>query len=203
MKTTSIQFSLAVIAIGLCSACSGNKQESHDAHHHGDDPTAAETPVREASKPQFQVNTEFQQQLGEFFSAYVALKDAFVASDADKVKTQAQASGAALEKIDMKLLSGAAHNDWMVYLAPMQASLRDIEASGDIEAQRKSFSTLSDNLYKSIKAFGLGGKEAYYEFCPMAFDNKGGYWLSDEEKIRNPYFGDKMLTCGNVEEKLQ
>jgi Cu(I)/Ag(I) efflux system membrane fusion protein len=203
MKTSSIQCSIAAIAIGLFSACSGNKQESHDAHHHDDDQTAAESPAREASKPQFQVDEKFQQQLGDFFTAYVALKDAFVSSDADQVKTEAKASSAALEKVDMKLLSGAAHNDWMVYLSPMQSSLKGIEASGDIEAQRQSFSTLSDNLYKSIKAFGLGGKEAYYEFCPMAFNNKGGYWLSDEEKIRNPYFGDKMLTCGNVEEKLQ
>lgn len=32
--------------------------------------------------------------------------------------------------------------------------------------------------------------------------NEGAYWLSDQQ-IRNPYFGEKMLTCGSVEEKLQ
>jgi Cu(I)/Ag(I) efflux system membrane fusion protein len=37
----------------------------------------------------------------------------------------------------------------------------------------------------------------------MAFNNEGAYWLSDSEQIRNPYFGDKMLTCGVVKEKLQ
>jgi Cu(I)/Ag(I) efflux system membrane fusion protein len=103
----------------------------------------------------------------------------------------------------MKLLTGAPHNDWMSYLAPMDNSLKEIQSNTDIESQRKAFSTLSDNLYRSIKAFGLGGKEAYYDFCPMAFDNKGGYWLSDQKQIRNPYFGDKMLTCGAVQETLQ
>ena len=32
----------------------------------------------------------------------------------------------------------------------------------------------------------------------MANDNNGADWLSSEEEIRNPYFGDKMLTCGLV-----
>ena len=32
----------------------------------------------------------------------------------------------------------------------------------------------------------------------MLNDPKGGDWLSGEKEIRNPYFGDKMLTCGFV-----
>jgi Cu(I)/Ag(I) efflux system membrane fusion protein len=85
----------------------------------------------------------------------------------------------------------------------MESALKEIQASSDIEQQRKAFSALSDSVYKSIKAFGLGGATAYYEYCPMAFDNEGAYWLSDAEQIRNPYFGDKMLTCGSVKEKLK
>jgi hypothetical protein len=81
--------------------------------------------------------------------------------------------------------------------------LKEIQASTDIEAQRKAFSSLSDNLYKSVKAFGLGGTEAFYDYCPMAFNNEGAYWLSDQQQIKNPYFGDKMLTCGSVKEKLK
>jgi Cu(I)/Ag(I) efflux system membrane fusion protein len=103
----------------------------------------------------------------------------------------------------MKLLTGAAHNDWMAHLGTMESSLKEIMSASDIEAQRKSFSALSDSFYKSIKAFGLGGSTAYYEFCPMAFDNEGAYWLSDAEQIRNPYFGDKMPNCGMVKEKLK
>lgn len=35
--------------------------------------------------------------------------------------------------------------------------------------------------------------------CPMAFDNKGAKWLQLGEKLRNPYFGSEMLTCGSTE----
>ena len=99
--------------------------------------------------------------------------------DAGKVKAEASNTSQAVAGVDMKLLSGPAHNDWMSFLGPIQSSLKEIEYGQDIEAQRKAFSTLSENLYKSIKAFGLGGTEVFYDYCPMAFDNEGAYWLSD------------------------
>ncbi len=35
-----------------------------------------------------------------------------------------------------------------------------------------------------------------YRFhCPMAFNNKGAYWLQDNEDTKNPYFGSSMLIC--------
>ena len=36
----------------------------------------------------------------------------------------------------------------------------------------------------------------------MAGNDKGAYWLSKESKIKNPYFGDEMLTCGSVKETI-
>jgi hypothetical protein len=203
MKTRSILFSLLLSATGLAflTNCSGSKKEeateSHDEHASGS------TAEAEASAPQFEVEAKFKEQLGAVFTAYVELKDAFVATDAAKVKTEAKETIDALAKVDMKLLTGAAHNDWMNYLSPLETSLKEIESASDIEAQRKSFSTVSDNLYKSVKAFGLSGQTAYYEYCPMAFNNEGAYWLSDKDQVRNPYFGDKMLTCGQVKEKLK
>ena len=214
MKTRSIFFSLllAATSFALLSNCSGKKDEAteteaheDDGHEHDDktEHASGSTDAAEASEPQFQVDAAFQNQLGDVFTAYVSLKEAFVSSDASKVKAEASKTQQALAKVDMKKLSGAAHNDWMNYTRGIESSLKEIQGSDDIEAQRKSFSMLSENLYKSIKAFGLGGKSAFYEFCPMAFNNEGAYWISEAEQIRNPYFGDKMLTCGEVKEKLK
>ena len=203
MKTKFNILTLLLISAFAFSNCSGKKEETkteeatQEMHASG-----SEAPM-EASKPQFEVDQTFQKQLATLFTSYIGLKDAFVSSDAAKVKTEATTTQSTLATVDMKLVSGAAHNDWMNYLSGLESSLKEILATDDIEAQRKAFSTLTDNLYKSVKAFGLGGTTAYYEFCPMAFNNEGGFWLSSEEKIRNPYFGDKMLTCGTVKEKLQ
>jgi len=191
---------VTVLALSNCSSKKEEtaQQESHDESMHA---ATEETPAQ-ASAPQFQVDATFQQQLSGVFTSYVSLKDAFVATDVAQVKSAATTVQESISKVDMMLLTGVAHNDWMTYLGGLEVALKEIQSTDDIEAQRTSFSKLSDNMYKSIKAYGLGGATAYYEFCPMAFDNQGGYWLSDVSEIRNPYFGDKMLKCGSVQEKL-
>jgi hypothetical protein len=204
MKTKAFLFSIlfAGSALALSANCSGKKE--HAAHDHRDmDDTTMTVPNEEVTTTEATYATDpaFQKQLAAVFTSYVTLKDAFVASDESQVKPAATATQKSLANVNMKLLKGTEHNDWMTYLSSIENSLKEIQASSDIEEQRKTFSTLSDALYKSVKAFGLGGVKAYYEFCPMALDG-GAYWLSSEEKIRNPYFGDKMLTCGSVKEKL-
>lgn len=206
MKTKSTFYTLLFAAsLLMLTNCSGKKESAHEHDHAAvetEAPATDSSATTETSKPQFDVDKNFQQQLAAVFNSYISLKEAFVSSDDGKVRTEAATVQSQLSKTDMKLLSGAAHNDWMHYLEGLESSLREIETNKDIEVQRRAFSKLSDNLYKSIKAFGLDGTTAYYEFCPMAFNDEGAYWLSDQEKIRNPYFGDKMMTCGVVKEKL-
>ena len=40
----------------------------------------------------------------------------------------------------------------------------------------------------------------YKQYCPMADEDRGAYWLSKEKEVLNPYFGDAMLKCGEVKE---
>lgn len=202
MKTKSIFLSMlfATTSFAILSGCSGKKEQAATEEH--EEHASKDKSSTSVSGPQFQVDGKFQAQLTSVFTSYVKLKDAFVDSDVKKVQKEAAETKENLVKVDMKLVSGAAHHDWMTYLTAIQNSLTEIQSSEDIESQRDAFSVVSDNLYKSVKAFGLNGKEAFYEYCPMAFNNEGGYWLSDEATIRNPYFGDKMLTCGEVKERL-
>ena len=37
----------------------------------------------------------------------------------------------------------------------------------------------------------------------MADNDNGAYWLSKEEKVINPYFGDAMLKCGSVKQVIE
>ncbi|MBX2917555.1 MAG: DUF3347 domain-containing protein [Cyclobacteriaceae bacterium] len=201
MKTKLSLLSL-VYLLAFVFACSDKKKETHDDHAAMEHPTTTEIPT-EAAAPTFMVDQKFQGQLAKSFNAYVELKDAFVASDGKLVKVKAEETRKALSGIDANLLAGETQNDWMTYLAEIDISLKEIQATEDLEQQRVAFSPLSDNFYKSIKAFGLGGGIAYYEYCPMAFNNEGAYWLSDNSAIRNPYFGDKMLKCGSVQAMLK
>jgi len=36
----------------------------------------------------------------------------------------------------------------------------------------------------------------------MALNDKGGYWLSNEKAIKNPYYGESMMACGEIKETI-
>lgn len=146
---------------------------------------------------------KFSQQLAGVVAAYLKVKDALVSSDAKNASAQIKDVATTLKKVDMSLLKGDAHMLWMEKLNVMEESVKLIQVSTDIELQRASFSQLTGALYSSIKTFGVKGLHAYYQFCPMAFDSKGAYWISREEEISNPYFGEQMLRCGETKETLK
>ncbi len=121
-------------------------------------------------------------------SDYMAVKDALVQSDTKATK-QAAASFLATaqkEKMDDKIVNAA----------------KTMVSNNDIKVQRTAFKTLTDELIVSIKANG-SDQTLFVQYCPMAFNNKGANWLSLSEEIRNPYYGDMMLTCGKVEDKIE
>ena len=141
-------------------------------------------------------------QLNTVFDQYIVLKDAFVQSDVKKTVQVAQKVQQSLASVDTRLLTGDAQTQWMVTAGKLEKLLKQIASSVDIEEQRKAFSDFSNEFYKAVKAFGLIGKTVYYQFCPMAFNGKGAFWLSITQEIRNPYYGQEMLTCGETKEIL-
>ena len=149
------------------------------------------------------VNPEFVKQLTAVFNAYLPMKNDFVKSDAGKVKTAAQSVLEKLKQVNMELLSGEAHMEWMEYLDPLNKALNKIEVTDDIEVQRQGFADFNLTFYKVMKRFGLSNDTAYYQYCPMAFKNKGAYWFSEKKDIENPYFGNKMLKCGETRETFE
>ena len=85
----------------------------------------------------------------------------------------------------------------------MNSTISAIGKSDDIEKQRQEFVQFNLVFYKSVKMFGLQNVTAYYQYCPMANNDKGAYWLSSTEDILNPYFGDIMLSCGETKETIK
>lgn len=82
------------------------------------------------------------------------------------------------------------------------AHLKLYKLSEKDKDKRKSFVFLSTVMVKSVKAFGYRNQKLYVDYCPMANNNKGAYWLSKTKEIRNPYLGKKMPDCGEVKGKI-
>jgi len=175
------------------------------AHDHGDMDMQTEqaAPGTEKETRPESVPTEFKEQLTQVYNVYLEMKEAFVASDAEQVSTHAAQVSQTLEAVDMALLKGDAHMLWMDQLNSLNETISQIEAASDIDSQRQTFITFNDTFYKTIKAFGLTDITVYYQYCPMADSNQGAYWLSSTKEIRNPYFGESMLKCGETRETIE
>ncbi|PCH98369.1 MAG: efflux transporter periplasmic adaptor subunit [Bacteroidetes bacterium] len=151
------------------------------------------------------VPSKFRKQLGEVVDQYLLLKDKLVGDNA-AIQDEVKAIQFFLKRVDMNLVMGDAHKVWMTALKSLDKDLRLLSKSVNIGEQRSIFLTLSTALSDVSQLLGVVMKEdrsLYLEYCPMADDNKGGYWLSTEEKIQNPYFGAKMLKCGSVKQVIK
>lgn len=149
------------------------------------------------------VNAAAKKDLEKLILSYYPLKDALVASKHEEAVSKVKDFKTALEAVSMKTFKGEAHDLWM----KLQNSLsRDIEAvisSDNIDQARKQFIPLSEAMVKLAKSFGPFDQTVYVQHCPMANDDKGADWLSSVDEIRNPYYGDMMLTCGEVSETIE
>ncbi len=169
----------------------------------GMDMSGETTTSSEAKAEPVETNPKFKAQLTSVYDTYIKMKDAFVESDPGKVNEEAKKVESAIQAVDMELLKDDAHMAWMNQLKTLNSSIKAIRSESDIEKQREAFSKFNNAFYKSLKMFGLENETAYYQFCPMAFDNKGAYWISETEEIRNPYFGDMMLNCGENKDSIK
>ena len=145
----------------------------------------------------------FTQQLAAVMDPYLALKNALVASDAEAAAAAAKQTQQTLADVDRSLIESEARQQWMAYLNVMQEALGTIAERATLKTQRTAFAPLSKAFYQSIQQFGVTGLDAYYQFCPMADNNTGAYWLSELKEINNPYFGEAMLRCGETQEILE
>ncbi len=167
-------------------------KEDHTGHNHG----AAETkPVEEKL-----VQTVDQQQ--SIIDNYFAVKDALVKTDAATTAQKATALLASLNNIDMGKMKMDDHMAFMKVEKALKAAATTISTNKDVVVQRDAFSDLSNNMIAFVKVT-KAGEPVYVQHCPMANDGKGADWLSKENAVKNPYYGNMMLTCGKTVETIK
>lgn len=175
MKQLNQNLFFFVISFFFLASCAGSSTEQS---------ANTSTPAEEASdKPSSE-----ERNLALVVDHYLLLKDALVASSPQETQEKATSM---LEVIDATNMMG------------VQQSAKQIAATTDLVTQRTYFDSLSVHLYELLDTSEAGDKTLYKQYCPMAFNNRGAYWLSKAEEIRNPYFGDQMLKCGRVEETIE
>ncbi len=122
------------------------------------------------------------------FEEYINLKTALVNTDAATASTQAS-----------NLMSAFANIN--VDEATLEITQKIIKAN-DIEAQRSAFVDVTNAVEEMLKD-ALDSGAIYKQYCPMAFNNTGAYWLSESKEIANPFFGEKMYRCGRIDATIE
>ncbi|MXV50525.1 DUF3347 domain-containing protein [Pedobacter sp. HMF7647] len=126
--------------------------------------------------------------LTDIYATYIQLKDDLVKSDSkEAANVSAKLAGQLKDNND--------------YLKIVEKA-NDISKTDDLKKQRLYFSDLSDEMIKAVKASKVESGKAFVQYCPMAKNGEGAYWLASEKEIRNPYYGDEMLNCGDVKEEI-
>lgn len=148
------------------------------------------------------LNQKDLQGMQTVLNSYYKLKDALVASDSSGVVKLANEMNTAITNYRSALTDSVKTAAMLPYLDTIATSLMAMQSVNNIEKQRIPFQPLSNSLYKALQSVHFRNSGVFQEYCPMAFDNKGAHWLSDNPAIKNPYFGDKMLECGEVTDTL-
>jgi tetratricopeptide (TPR) repeat protein len=147
---------------------------------------------------------ELKAQFAPVLSAYYGLKDALVGDNSKTAASNAKTLKAALANIDTKDWTAKQRKEYETLTKKLETDAQHIADNGTkIDQQREHLETLSNNLFTITKSLKINSEPAYLQFCPMANDGKGAYWLSKENKVKNPYYGKSMLTCGSVKETLK
>ena len=176
-KSTTFKIASMAILFSL-AACSGQEEKSD-----------AEQASAPASKIELPANLKFNNdKMNAMYPWYLELQEALVIEDLSAAK-----------KAAFSIEEGSRQLGGSSELTNTAAAM---VAARDIARQRELFQTITAELIAEVKNSGLKSGELFIAHCPMAFDNKGGDWLSSTEEIRNPYYGDEMLTCGSVKETI-
>lgn len=154
----------------------------------------------------------FNKPFNEMLNGYFALQTALVEWDTAKAATVAETLALLAAKVpyaelkaDTTILETAKS-----FSDNIMAEAQAIAGEADIEGQRRSFYTLSENLYNLLRTVQYDQQVIYHDKCPMAFnDSEEAFWVSNTKEIINPYMGTKhpryasgMIACGSVEDSI-
>ncbi|HLV92758.1 MAG TPA: DUF3347 domain-containing protein [Aequorivita sp.] len=136
------------------------------------------------------IKAEFNdEKIASVFKQYIQVTNTLINTDEAKTANESAKLIAVIEEMGMQVDDS------------IMKSLVTMAENEDIEVQRKHFEHVNDWMEKTLQGTIASGA-IYKQYCPMAFNNKGAYWLSTSKDVLNPYFGDKMLRCGRVDSEI-
>jgi hypothetical protein len=202
MKLTFFGFVIAATSI-FVTACDGPGQaRDNKSAAASEQSRSTADDSKESNEPDSSATTK-NLSIKEIVQHYMHVKNALADDNSAEAANGAKAIMASIDKTDQAAFT---EEQKKVY-ADVKDDLKEqaehtSQNATNIHHQREHFIAMSEDVYDLVKAFGTS-QTLYQDHCPMANDNKGANWLSENEEISNPYMGKKMPGCGKVEEIIK
>ena len=136
-------------------------------------------------------------------TAYLQIKNALAADNANEAAAGGKAFVAALGRVDKSAMTADQQKMFDETADDAKEMAEHIGKSADkIAHQREHFEMLSEDVFDMVKTF-KPAQTLYKDYCPMYNNGKGASWISETKDIKNPYLGKKMPTCGEVKEEMK
>jgi len=208
MKKTIYLLIPAALIITACG--SGNKQSnasekstdemhveaSEQAHDHSTHMHSSQ----ESEERTTEATLEKSALTADLIDSYLQIKNALVNDDSKAAANSSKSMIQEFADFEMIKLTDAQHKEFMEIAENSKENLEHIVKS-PIDHQREHFEVLSNDLNDLITLIGTD-KTLYQVFCPMYNDGQGAIWISEIKEIKNPYYGNKMLTCGEIQKEI-
>jgi len=149
------------------------------------------------------ISEKAKKALQPLFDNYFKLKTALGDDDFESAKKHGAEMKSDLSKIDMSVFKDKAHEIWMKHSSKLKSHLEHISHHESIKSLRDNFIEISNVMIEITNVFDPISETIYLQYCPMVNDDQGANWLSKEKEIFNPYFGEKMLKCGETKKTIK
>jgi hypothetical protein len=107
-------------------------------------------------------------------------------------------SASAAQMADLSRRAAGTETQAKTQLTALANSAARLRAT-DLKSARNEFGDLSDTLIAYLQTSKAKRNPPYQYYCSMVKKN----WLQPGKEIRNPYYGNSMLTCGELVQPSQ
>lgn len=137
--------------------------------------------------------------LQDILRQYLDLKNQLVESNSTNAQKSATALNGKIEGLAAQALSEKEAKAFTDLKEALGKQAKELSSQSDLAKQRVAFAGLSQSMIDLFKIVSVKESSLYVDYCPM----KKAYWLSTEKTIRNPYYGNAMLSCGSIKETIK
>lgn len=189
MKKSKVTTAIMVMAIVSLTAISCKNSNKESTTHMQTEMNSSNT------KMDSDVQSSAATQVLE---SYMELKDALIATDEKTAADAGKKLESALKDFNVDDYTPEQIKELSDIIEVAIEHAEHISRS-DISHQREHFQMLSNDMIDMVAITGTN-HTLYQQHCPMYAD--GGTWLSLEKKVSNPYYGSKMMNCGEVQKVI-